>query len=395
MTAMRRSAIELSDEGDTVTTLELFFDLVYVFAFTQVTGLMAHGQAPGSVLDGFIVFALLWWTWCSYAWLGNMARGDRGVMRPVLLAATAAMFVASLAIPEAFDDLPGGVSGPLVLVVCYAVVRFLHIGVYLVAAGSDQALRRQVLISLATSAVPAVALLALGVVLPEWQRPIWLAAVAYDILVIFVTSRGGGGWVVRSAAHFSERHGLIVILALGESVVAIGVGAAEQPVGLPIIVAAGLGIAVAIGVWLQYFLDLARQLEHPFGQLVGRERARAARDVFTYLHLPIVGGIVIGALGIEQAVAHLEDGHLGSLGAWTLCGGLAVSVAAMAIAARRLGGHWPAWRLGLAAGLLALAPLLPDAQPWLALAIVAVALIGTAVAPHVRASVVARIGDGS
>ena len=244
---MRRSAIELSDEGDTVTTLELFFDLVYVFAFTQVTGLMAHGQAPGSVLDGFIVFALLWWTWCSYAWLGNMARGDRGVMRPVLLAATAAVFVASLAIPEAFDDLPGGVSGPLVLVVCYAVVRFLHIGVYLVAAGSDQALRRQVLISLATSAVPAVALLALGVVLPEWQRPIWLA----------------------------------------------------------------------------------------------------------------------------------------------------VSVAAMAIAARRLGGHWPAWRLGLAAGLLALAPLLPDAQPWLALAIVAVALIGTAVAPHVRASVVARIGDGS
>ena len=163
MTALRRFSLELSDEGDSVTTLELFFDLVYVFAFTQVTGLMAHGQAPGSVLDGAIVFALLWWTWCSYAWLANMARGDRGVMRLALLAATAAMFIASLAIPESFHDREGGLSGPLVLVVCYAVVRFLHIGVYLVAAGTDVALRRQVLISLAASAVPAVALLTLGV----------------------------------------------------------------------------------------------------------------------------------------------------------------------------------------------------------------------------------------
>ena len=391
---MRRSSIELSDEGDAVTTLELFFDLVYVFAFTQVTGLMAHGQAPGSVLDGAIVFALLWWTWCSYAWLANMARGDRGVMRLALLAATAAMFIASLAIPESFHDREGGLSGPLVLVVCYAVVRFLHIGVYLVAAGTDVALRRQVLISLAASAVPAVALLTLGVLLPDWQRPIWLVAVAYDILVIFVTSRGGGGWVVRSARHFSERHGLIVMLALGESVVAIGVGAAEKPVDGPIIVAAAVGIAVAIGVWLLYFLDLAGQLEHAFSRLAGRQRAHAARDVFTYLHLPIVGGIVIGALGVEQAVAHLEDGHLGALGAWTLCGGLAVSVAAMAAAARRLGGAWSVWRLGLAAGLVAVAPLLPDTQPWLALAIVAAALIGTAVATHVAADQSFLEGDG-
>ena len=126
-----------------VTTLELFFDLVYVFAFTQVTGLMSHGTAPGSILDGFIVFALLWWTWCSYSWLANMARGDAGVMRLALMAASAAMFVACLAIPEALHDQPGGLNGPLVLVACYAVVRLIHIGVYLVVAGDDRALRRQ------------------------------------------------------------------------------------------------------------------------------------------------------------------------------------------------------------------------------------------------------------
>jgi low temperature requirement protein LtrA len=381
MTAMRRSSLQLSDEGDAVTTLELFFDLVYVFAFTQVTGLMSQGT--GSVVDGLIVFALLWWTWCSYAWLANMARADRGMMRLALLTATATMFIACLAIPEAFGDLPGGLDGPLVLVACYAVVRLLHIAVYLVAAGDDRALRRQVLVSLATSAVPAAALLTIGVLLPNgWQRPLWLVAVIYDLVVIFVTSRGGGGWVVRSAAHFSERHGLVVMLALGESVVAIGVGAAQKPVSAPIVVAAGLAVAVAVGVWLLYFLDLAVQLEHRFGALEGRERARAARDVFTYLHLPIVAGIVIGALGIEQAVAHLEDGYLGTLGAWSLCGGLAMSVVAMAAASRRLGGRWSVWRLGLAAVLVAMAPLLADAQPWLALAVVATALIGTAVAAH-------------
>lgn len=140
---MSRSApiplIHAKSEGEGVTTLELFFDLVYVFALTQVTSLMAHGQAPLAYLQGFIVFALLWWTWCSYAWLANQVRADHGVAKAVMVVAMAAMFVACMAIPEVFHDLGGPVHGASAFVACYAIVRALHLTVYLVAAGTNAA----------------------------------------------------------------------------------------------------------------------------------------------------------------------------------------------------------------------------------------------------------------
>jgi low temperature requirement protein LtrA len=368
-------------EGNRVTTLELFFDLVYVFAFTQVTGLMSHGVAPGSILDGFVVFALLWLSWCSYSWLANMARADVGAMRLALLAVSAAMFVACLAIPEAFHDQPGGLNGPLVLVVCYAIVRFIHIGVYLVVAGDDHALRHQVMLALVMSALPAVALMTVGVLLGEpWQRPLWLVAVLYELVTIFVTSRGGGGWIVTSAAHFAERHALVVLLALGESMVAIGTGAAQRPISLPIVVAAVAALAVAVGVWLHYFVGLAGRLEHGMEALHGAERARAGRDLFTYLHLPIVGGIILAALGIEQALAHLDSGQVGRAGSWAMGGGLALSIAGMAAAERRIGGRWSPWRIGAVAALILGALILPPAHPTLALVGVALVLVGSAAA---------------
>jgi low temperature requirement protein LtrA len=368
-------------EGERVTTLELFFDLVYVFAFTQVTDLMSHGDPPASILDGFIVFALLWLSWCSYSWLANMARADFGAMRLALLCVSAAMFVACLAIPEAFHDQPGGLNGPFVLVGCYAIVRLIHIGVYLVVAGEDHALRRQVMLALTTSALPGVALMSVGVLLGEpWQRPLWLVAVLYELVTIFVTSRGGGGWVVTSAAHFAERHALVVLLALGESMVAIGTGAAQRPISLPIVVAAVVALAVAVGVWLHYFLSLAGRLEHGMKALRGAERARAGRDLFTYLHLPIVGGIILAALGVEQALAHLDSGHLGTVASGALGGGLALSIAGMAAAERRVGGRWSWWRVAAVAALLLGVVVLPPANPAVALGLVALVLVGTAAA---------------
>lgn len=236
-------------EGDRVTTLELFFDLVCVFAFTQVTGLMADGAGLRSVVEGTVVFCLLWWTWCSYAWLYNTVRGDQGLAAGALVVVMVTMFVACMAIPQAFSDRPGGLDGPVALAVCYLVVRLIHNGVYLAAAGSDRALRRQVVLSLTTSALPAGAALIVGAVVGEpWQLPIWLVAVLYDLAVIFVTSRGGGGWTVPSGEHFAERHGLIAILALGESIVAIGAGVAQVPLSWTIAAAAALAIGVSVAL---------------------------------------------------------------------------------------------------------------------------------------------------
>jgi low temperature requirement protein LtrA len=365
-----------SREGDGVTTLELFFDLVYVFAFTQVTTLMAHGTAPRSLVEGAIVLALLWWTWCSYAWLANHVRGDRGILRAALVVVMVTMFVACLAIPEAFHDEPGGLDGPVTLVVCYGLVRLVHLAVYLAAAGEDRALRRQVLASLAASAVPATVLLLVGAVVGHgWQLPIWTAAVLYDLGAIFVTSRGGGGWVLASAAHFAERHGLVVILALGESVVAIGAGVSQEPVSAPVVVAAALAVLLAAGLWWTYFAHVAERLEHGLAAVSGRERARMGRDVFTYLHLPIVAGIVLAALGVEQATAHLDDDHLGATGAWALALGLAACLVGTTAATRRASGELLPGRLVAAFVLLATAAPLAAAPPVAALA-VATAIVG-------------------
>ncbi len=369
-----------SREGDGVTTLELFFDLVYVFAFTQVTTLMAHGEAPRSLVEGGVVLALLWWSWCSYAWLANHVRGDRGALRVALVAVMVTMFVACLAIPEAFHDEPGGLDGPLTLVVCYALVRLVHLLVYIVAAGEDRALRRQVLASLGASALPASALLLVGALVGhDWQLPIWAAAVLYDLAAIFVTSRGGGGWVVASATHFSERHALIVILALGESVVAIGAGVSQEPVSSPVVVAAALAVLLAAALWWTYFTHVAGRLEHGLAGRSGQDRARMARDVFTYLHLPIVAGIVFAALGVEQATAHLDDNHLGATGAWALASGLAAFLLGTAAAVRRASGVLLGWRVGAAFALLVGAVGLAAAPPVVGLAVAAVVVAAVAV----------------
>ena len=368
--------LRLTEEGEGVTTLELFFDLVYVFAFTQVTALMVHGTAPTSLLQGFIVFALLWWSWCSYAWLANHATATRGVLRLAMLAATATMFVACLAIPEAFHDLPGGVSGPAALVACYALVRLLHLTVYLVAAGPDRGLRRQVLVSLGSSAAPTVVLLAIGVALGEpWQLWVWLAAVVYDLVIIFVTSRGGGSWVVRSAAHFAERHGLVVILALGESMVAIAVGVAQEPLSWSIIGASVLSLTVVGSLWSTYFQGTDHLLEQGLSSRTGKERARLGRDLFTYLHFPIVFGVILAALGIEQAMAHLDDRHLGATGALALGSGLALFLIGTYAAAWRALDVRLHLRLGAAALLLVLAAVGGPLHPLLALALAAVVLL--------------------
>ena len=168
-------------EGHRVTNLELFFDLVFVFvfAFTQVNELVAEEESGRAALRGILLIAILWWAWCSYAWLGNQARADEGVLRAALIVAMAAVFAASMAIPEAWHDRPGGLSGPMVLAVAIVVVRGLHLIVYAVAAGGDAGLRRQ----LARNAAPMAVLVAehslharTGV-----QR-IWLARATFNYL---------------------------------------------------------------------------------------------------------------------------------------------------------------------------------------------------------------------
>jgi low temperature requirement protein LtrA len=292
-----------TDEDHKVTTLELFFDLAFVFAITQVTALMADDLSGRGAFRGAVLLALLWFAWSSFAWLGNTAKADEGVLRAGLIGALAAMFVVALAIPEAFDDSPEGVSAPLVLALAYVAVRLAHIVVYLVVASGDAGLRRQLFLVLVPVSI-ASTLLVTGA-LAHHPAPWWLAALVIDYGGIYAS--GTAGWRLPSPAHFVERHGLIVIIAIGESIIAIGVGVSGTPLTWAVLLAASLGIAVAVCLWWLYFDVVVLVAERVLISRPVDERPRLARDSFTYLHFPMIAGIVFLALGLKKVLTYVSD----------------------------------------------------------------------------------------
>ena len=371
-TIRRWLRVSPTSDGDRVTTLELFFDLVYAFAFTQVTALMAHGTAPGSVLDGFIVVSLLWWSWCAYSWLANQAHADQGIVRCAFVLATVAVFISSIAIPDAFREFPGALSGAAVVVVCYAIVRIAHLGVYLVAAGADETLRRQIVVTLLTALLPTLLLLSFGAGLGGTaQRWIWFAAVCYDFAAVFITAKTTQGWRVQSAAHFAERYGLIVLLALGESIVAIAAGLGHTHLTGRVVIAAVLAILIAVTLYFAYFGHLLGELDATLEKTQGRDRARLAEDAFTYFHFPIIFGIIVLALGIDLSMGHLGGGRLGATGGWALGAGFAVFLVGTVAATVRCERPWPLPRIVAIIVLLCVAPLLSAVSSLVAIALTA------------------------
>ena len=309
MTVSTRSLqrhVHATDDSHRVTSLELFFDLVFVYGLTQVTALMAAGEPTWhKALEGLLVLALLWFAWCSYAWLGNQAKADEGVLRVALVVAMGCAFLVALAIPNAFGKTEGTLDTGLLLALSLVVARIVHFAVYLIAAGDDRELRRQLLIT-AIPIAPWAVLLVVGAEVDGGSRlALWALALAVDYVGVFVSSRAGG-WRLNAAGHFAERHGLIIIIAIGESIVAIGVGT-TVPLTFPALVAVLLGLTVSVTLWWSYFDVVALGAERVLTRAEGRERAWLARDSFTYLHFPMVVGIVYLAFGMKKVVNYVAD----------------------------------------------------------------------------------------
>jgi low temperature requirement protein LtrA len=297
--------MEQTSEDQRVTTLELFFDLVFVFALTQITALMAHDLTWHGVVRGLLLIGLLWWSWIGYAWLTNLVRADEGVIRLVMLLAMGVMFVLALTIPEAFDDLPGGLNGPVVIAVCYFAFRAVHLMLMWIIARQDPGLRRQLLKFTPSMLGGTVLLLVASQFEGTTQTLLWAAALAFDYGGTFIG--GATGWRLRSAAHFSERFGLILIIALGESIVAIGVGVAALPISWAIVGATALGLTVSAGLWWIYFDVTAIHAEHAFATAEPLRQVRLGRDAYTYLHFPMMAGVVMLALGLKKVLEYVGD----------------------------------------------------------------------------------------
>jgi low temperature requirement protein LtrA len=301
-------------DGERVTSLELFFDLVFVLALTQCTALMAGTPTWEGLLKALLVLAVLWWSWTGYAWLTSVVDPEEGAVRLAMFAAMAAFLVAALCVPRTFA------ADALLFACAYAAVRGAHIALFMLASRDDAALRRAVVGLAASTAVGVGLLFAAALAAGATRVGIWGIAVVLDVGAPFLF--GADGWKL-VPGHFAERHGAIIIIALGESIVAIGAGTSAG-VGAGVVAAAVLGIVVAGAMWWLYFdvvaIVAARRLSKASP---GRERNNIARDSYSYLHFPMVVGIALIALGLKKTLVHVDD-PLGLVPAAAMLGGGAV-----------------------------------------------------------------------
>jgi low temperature requirement protein LtrA len=304
----------VAEHEQRVTPLELFFDLVLVFAITQVTALMSAHATWQGIGGGMLVLAALWWAWTKYAWLTNALEPEEGLARIAMFAAMGAMLVVGLAVPEAFD------AHGVIFGVAYFAVRVLNVALFALAWKRDPDLVGDVVwMAPSTLAGPSL-LVAAGFFDGRLQAALWIGAVAVDFTAALI---GHGRGLRVSPAHFAERHGLIVIIALGESIVSIGIGAAGAPLTPGVVVAAVVGIALIAALWWAYFDIQAVWGRRRLTELRGVARTRLARDFYSYLHLLMVAGIVLFALGVKKTLEHVDD-PLATVPAVALCGGLSL-----------------------------------------------------------------------
>jgi low temperature requirement protein LtrA len=360
-------------QGERVMPLELFFDLVFVLALTQCTQLMSDQPTWEGLAKGILVLGVLWWAWVAYSWLTSVVDPEEGLVRLALIGVMAALLVAALCVPEAFDSSAG------LFAAAYGVVRIGQIVLYLIAARDDPGLRRSVL-GLALSTATGVSLLiAASFADGALQGSLWALALALDMGEPFFF--GSEGWKL-VPGHFAERHGLIIIIALGESIVAIGVGAGTD-VDVGVVAAAVVGVLVVAALWWLYFDVVALVAERRLQRAEpGRERNEIARDSFSYLHFPMVAGIVLLAMGLKKTLGDVDE-PLKLVPAVATLGGTALYLFAH-VAFRWRNVHRFNWaRLLCALLLLALIPAGVELPALATIALVAAALIALLVYENV------------
>jgi low temperature requirement protein LtrA len=344
-----------------VAPLELLFDLVFVFAFTQVTTLLTNHSTWEGLGQALLIMTALWWAWAAYAWLTNTIDAEVGPVLAAMFVAMGAMFMAALAVPGAFGE-DGVVFG-----VAFLIANLMQAALYALGAGGDRqllsAIRRVVPWVLGGSALILLA----GFFDGGLQAALWIAALAVGFGgPAFVSLEG---WRVQPR-HFVERHGLIVIIAIGESLVAVGLGARGERLHADVIVASLLGLLVAMSFWLAYFDFFTIRGRQLLDERSGEQRIAIARDIYTYLHLPMVAGIVLFAFAVKSALKHLGD-ELGTIEALSLCGGSALYLFAYVALRFRVARSVRGGRLVAAITCLLLIPVTTVVPALVALALVA------------------------
>src|SRR4051812_19566577 len=278
-----------------VSTLELFFDLVFVFTITQLTDVLAEGHDLEALSRVVVMLLLIWWMYDGYAWLTNAIPTSSGRFRLLLLGGMGGFLMISLAAPQAYE------GDGLLFGLGYLVVTALHGGMFIRGVTADEL---TAILRIAPFNLLGAGLVILGGALGgEAQTVIWAAVAVLLWLTPRVTSVEG---LVIGVAHFVERHGLVVIIALGESIVVLGVGTEDLELDAGIIVFALLGLALNAALWWLYFSD-EHAVEDAFHDAPAARRPQLALEAFGYWHYGVLLAVIAVAAGLKKAIAHPYD----------------------------------------------------------------------------------------
>jgi low temperature requirement protein LtrA len=357
-----------------VRPLELFFDLVFVFTITQVAGVLTAAPTVGGAGRTVALLAIIWWMYGGYAWLTNALDLRRTGPRLLLLTGMAAYFVMSLAVPRFFDDGPFA----LILGLAYLVVVLVHTAGFIGTSGHAGISRLGPL-----NITSALIVVAAGIVPPQARPWVLLGAVVLEFTSPAIA--GIGGFVV-GAGHFVERHGLALIILLGESIIAVGEVTSDRGEVLTVVVGSLLALAVSAGMWWIYFEREERDSERLLDAMPPERRGRAALYSFGYAYFAMIVGVTLAAVGMKKAITYFTE-PLHDFELWLLPLGLALYLVGLAAFHRSLAPGWPWTRLAAAAGVLLCVPAGLLAGGWLMLVVAAAVLAATVLGSRSRTPV--------
>jgi low temperature requirement protein LtrA len=347
--------------------VELLWDLVFVFAITQVTSLLTHDLSWRGFGRGMLVLALIWWAWSAFVWAANATDPEGLTLRVALVVSMILIFITGLAVPHAFGDEATWFAAT------YAGVRFIHLGLYADASRRGNA-SWAAIAGFAVTVVIGMALLVVGSFFEGAALALlWIAAAAIDY--------AGPAWLTRerlaglqevAVAHFAERYGLFIIICLGESIVAVGVGASGLPLDFELVAAIALSLLITVGLWWTYFDRFAARAEE---QLRRHDNpVLAAADGYSYIHLLLVAGIIVFAVGVKVAIAHVGE-PLGAAARLCLCGGVALYLAGHAGFRLRMTGQLEIAKVAAALGVMIVFVATGSAAAWVTALGVSVVLL--------------------
>ena len=362
----------VSPDDQRVTFVELFFDLVFVFCVTQVATLLHGHMDARSAGSALLVFWLVWWAWTQFAWALNAANTNHPRVQLTTLLATAVAFLLAVGIPRALGD------GAIWFAVSYVVLRVVGLLVYYWVAWADPLQRKAVRVFGLFSAAGLAAVLAGALVGGSAQYLWWGTAIALDLVAAGIGGQREG-WNLHSD-HFAERHGLIVIIALGETLIVAASGLVGAPTTPAAILTGVLAVAVTCGLWWSYFRHARAAFEHELAAREGNARSRLARDVFSVMHFPMLCGVIAMAAATGEALAHPDLPFAADL-RMALGGGAVLFIGGTAAALWRATGRVPVSRAALAPAA-AVAVVAVGAIPSVAMGILLAVLVAIAAIEH-------------